>query len=103
MYFACTHGKLDVADFLLSQGVEINAIVPGLDFKATVLHRVASMDIGGRRPGLWKMEHVVRFLIDHGADLAIRDKEYGGTPLGWARHAGRQEAVEFLRSLGASN
>jgi hypothetical protein len=35
------------------------------------------------------------------ADLAIRDKEYGATPLGWARYAGRQEAVEFLRSLGA--
>jgi hypothetical protein len=37
------------------------------------------------------------------ADLAIRDKEYGATPLGWARYAGRQEAVEFLRSLGASD
>jgi ankyrin repeat protein len=103
LYFACTHGKLDVADFLLSQGVEINAIVPGLDFKATVLHRVASMDVGGRRPRLWKMEQVVRFLLDHGADLAIRDEEYGGTPLGWARYAGRQEAVELLRSLGASD
>jgi len=60
------------------------------------------MDIGGRRPMLWKMDQVVRFLLDHGADLAIRDNEYGGTPLGWARYAGRHEAVEFLRSLGAS-
>jgi hypothetical protein len=23
-------------------------------------------------------------LLDHGADVAIRDKEYGRTPLGWA-------------------
>jgi ankyrin repeat protein len=49
------------------------------------------------------MEHVVRFLLDHGADLTIRDEEYGGTPFGWARYAGRDEAVELLKSLGASD
>jgi ankyrin repeat protein len=103
LYFACTHGKLEVADFLLSQGADINAIVPGLDFKATVLHRVASMEIGGSRPGLWETEQTVRFLLDHGANLAIRDEEYGGTPLGWARYAGRQNTVELLKSLGGSD
>ena len=103
LYFACTQGHLEVADFLLTQGAEINAIVPGLDFRATVLHRVASMDIGGHRPALWTMEHVVRFLLDHGADLTSRDKDYGATPLGWARHAERHEAVAFLRSRGASD
>ena len=103
LYFACTHGKLDVADSLLLQGAAIDAIVPGLDFKATVLHRIASMDAGGRRPTRWKMEEIVRFLLDHGADLTIRDKQYGGTPLGWARHVGRHEAVQLLTSLGASD
>jgi ankyrin repeat protein len=60
------------------------------------------MDVGGRRTP-WKMEPLVRFLLDHAADLTIRDEEHGGTPLGWARYAGRHEAVELLRSLGASD
>lgn len=33
-----------MADFLLAQGADINAIVPGLDMKATVSHRVATAD-----------------------------------------------------------
>jgi hypothetical protein len=102
LYFACTHRRLEVADFLLSQGAEIDAIVPGLDFGATVLHRIASMDVGGRRMS-WDMEPVVRFLVKRGADLTIRDEEFSGTPLGWARYAGREEAVELLRSFGASD
>jgi hypothetical protein len=38
---ACVHNRIEVVDFLLAQGADINAIVPGLDMKATVLHRVA--------------------------------------------------------------
>ena len=40
--FACVHNRLEVVDFVLAQGADINAIVPGLDMKATVLHRVAT-------------------------------------------------------------
>jgi ankyrin repeat protein len=58
------------------------------------------MDVGSRRTR-WRTEEAIRFLVDHGADLTIRDEEYGGTPLGWARYAGRDEAVDLLRSLGA--
>ena len=62
-----------MVDFLLSQGAAINAIVPGLDARVTVLHRVVSMDLGGGNvPG--KRERVVRFLVDRGADLTIRDE-----------------------------
>ncbi len=99
--FACTHVRLDVADFLLAQGAPINAIVPGLDARVTVLHRVVSMDLGGGNvPG--KMERVVRFLVERGADLTIRDAHYGGTPLRWAWHTGHHDAVELLKSLGAT-
>ena len=40
--FACIHNRLGVADFLLAHGADINAIVPGLDMRANVLHRVAA-------------------------------------------------------------
>jgi hypothetical protein len=69
--FACVHNRLDVADFLLAQGADINAIVPGLDMKATVLHRVAASDARFTRS---QIETAIRFLLDRGADPAIRDE-----------------------------
>jgi hypothetical protein len=50
-----------VADFLLAQGVDINAIVPGLDMKATVLHRVATADGRFTRS---QIETAIRFLLE---------------------------------------
>lgn len=87
-YFACINGKLDVASFLLSQGAEINAIVPGLDVKATVLHRLATMDTG--------TERVIQFMLAHGADPSIKDQEYHATAAGWARHHGRELIAGML-------
>jgi ankyrin repeat protein len=89
-YFACVNGKLEVADLLLSQGAEINAIVPGLDVKATVLHRIAAMDAGAER--------VVRFMLARGADPAIRDEEYHATAADWARYHGREYIAGMLGS-----
>jgi ankyrin repeat protein len=100
LYFACVHGRLDVAEYLLAQGAAIDATVPGLDYKGTVLHRIASLDVGGHRLP-WSVEPTVRFLHAHGANLEARDEVYRATPIGWARHSGRHEAVELLRSLGA--
>lgn len=41
-----------------------------------------------------------RLLIEHGADSTIVDEEYNLTPLGYARHFGRDEVAEwFFRSL----
>ncbi|HET7132333.1 MAG TPA: ankyrin repeat domain-containing protein, partial [Gammaproteobacteria bacterium] len=97
LYFACTHGRLDVAEFLLAQGAEIDAVVPGLDYRGTVLHRVVQLGVAGPV----NAERVVRFLHAHGASLDARDEVYHGTALGWARHAGRHDTVELLRSLGA--
>jgi uncharacterized protein len=79
LYFACVHNRLEVADFLLAQGADINAIVPGLDMRATVLHRVATAK--GRRTHA-EIETAVRFLLDRGADPAIRDEVYHSTPIG---------------------
>ena len=94
-YFACVNGKLEVADFLLSQRAEINLIVPGLDVKATVLHRIAIMDAGAER--------VIRFLLSRGADPSIRDLQYQATPAGWARHNKRDALADLLESYEQSN
>jgi hypothetical protein len=49
---------------------------------ATALHHAA---FGGHRA-------VVRLLVEKGADINIRDSEFGATPAGWA--------IEYLRELG---
>jgi len=93
LYFACIHGQLEVAELLLSQGAEINSIVPGLDSRATVLHHLVYREDD--------LESVVRLLADRGADFRVRDQIYYSTPLGWARFLKRQASVELLLSLGA--
>jgi ankyrin repeat protein len=74
-------------------GADINAIVPGLDVKATVLHRVATAD--GRFTHS-QIETAIRFLLDRGADPAIRDEAYHSTPIGWACHFRQSDSVDLL-------
>jgi len=90
LYFACVHNELEVADFLLERGADINAIVPGLDVKATILHRVASL--GVIEPRL----RIIRFLLDRGASLSARDQEFHSTPIGWADHCKRYDMFQLL-------
>jgi ankyrin repeat protein len=42
----------------------------------------------------------IRALLDAGADPAIRDSNYDGTPADWASHLGQPAAEELLRSRG---
>jgi ankyrin repeat protein len=91
--FACVHNRLEMADFLLAQGADINAIVPGLDMKATVLHRVATAEGRFTRS---QIETAIRFLLDRGADPAIRDEVYHGTPIGWACHLRQSDSIDLL-------
>ena len=91
--FACVHNRLEVADLLLAQGADINAIVPGLDMKATVLHCVATADGRFTRS---QIETAMRFLLDRGADPAIRDEVYHSTPIGWAYHFRQSDRVDLL-------
>lgn len=90
--FACVHNRLEVADFLLTRGAGSNAIVPGLDMKATVLHRVATSPRFTRS----EIETAIRFLLDRGADPAIRDAVYHSTPIGWAGHFGQSDSIDLL-------
>ena len=87
------HNRLEVADFLLAQGADINAMVPGLDVKATVLHRVATAKGRFTRS---EIKTAIRFLLDRGADPAIRDGAYQSTPISWACHFGQNDSVDLL-------
>jgi ankyrin repeat protein len=93
LYFACVHNQLAVADFLLAQGADINVIVPGLDMKATILHRVATANGRFTRS---ESETAIRFLLARGADPAIREQVYHSTPIGWAYHFRQSERVDLL-------
>lgn len=91
--FACIHNRLGVADFLLAHGADINAIVPGLDMRATVLHRVATANGRFTRA---EIETGIRFLLDRGADPGIRDEVHRSTPIGWAFHFRQSDSVDLL-------
>jgi ankyrin repeat protein len=91
--FACVHNRLETANFLLTQGADINAIVPGLDMKATVLHRVATADGRFTRA---QIETAIGFLLDRGANPAVRDEVYHSTPIGWACHLRQSDRVDLL-------
>ncbi len=41
-------------------------------------------------------EEMIRLLIDHGARLDVRSRAHGGTPVGYAHHAGRHELRDWL-------
>lgn len=44
---------------------------------------------------------LVALLIAHGAKTDVVDKLWGGTPIGWARHAGHQAVIHHLQALEA--
>jgi hypothetical protein len=90
LYFACRNGRLETTEFLLSQGADINAIVPGLDARATILHWMASSSHGESDL------RVISFLLDHGANPTIRDEGHHETALGWARYCRRDDVVNLL-------
>jgi hypothetical protein len=60
-------------------------------FGATPLHRAVEDDDLPR----------VRFLLDQGADTGCRDARFGSTPLGWAKHLGREAIAACLVAAGA--
>lgn len=83
-YIAGRNGHVEVAQFLLDKGADINC--RGF-FGAPGLHWAA---INGHKP-------MVEFLIAHGADLTLRDTHFNSTPLSWALEGKQEEIAELLR------
>jgi ankyrin repeat protein len=75
----------------LDRGAHLDAIPAGFDYSGTALHYAA---LNGHRP-------MLKFLIERGADLRIRDAKAGQTPAGWADYGGHPELLEMLGQQSA--
>jgi len=80
------NGHFDVADFLLEHGADINTRW-GSHEPASILHELVFR---------WNYESM-RFLIDRGIDMTIKDYRWNATAQGWARYAAKdQEMAQWL-------
>jgi ankyrin repeat protein len=78
-------GDLNIVRTLLGAGADPNAFGP---------HGHAALHIAG----VYGKMPMMRLLIAHGARMDLRDREYNGTPAGWADYHGHRKAAAFLRS-----
>ena len=83
---AANSGQQAVAATLLARGAEINATPPGYHWHGAAIHAAA-----------WRGdEHLVRWLLDAGADPAMRDGMVDSDAAGWARHHGHDHLLDLL-------
>lgn len=80
--------RYDTAQLLLDHGVSPNE-TNGMGM--TTLHILAGEGT----------TQAARWLVERGADVHARDREYDSTPLAWAARAGREDMVHLLLALGA--
>ena len=90
MVWAATQGRLEVVRLLAQFGFDVNAFgrsdVPVEQPWQTALHQAA---------GDGDIE-MTRLLLSLGADPNLRDRRFGATPSGWARHSHRPAVVALL-------
>lgn len=91
---AANGGHFKSMEALLGHGVDPNIS----RFGQTALHFAAARHCGLSGDDRARFASM---LIDHGADLSLRDDLLQSTPLGWACRWGRKELVELLLLRGA--
>ena len=84
--YACMHGHIDIATYLLDRGALVDAIPAGFDYAGTALHYAAFQ---GHRA-------MVEFLLDRGADPTVKDAKVNTTPANWADHRGHAQLRVLL-------
>jgi len=118
MMFAAFNGHTQVVEFLLEKGAQVDtrdisgrtglmyaSSGPYGDTVMLLLSRGAEVDVQGKLEGFTALMtaaaegqlEVVRYLLDHGADRSLEDKD-GDTALSFARQKGHAEVVELLES-----
>jgi hypothetical protein len=86
---ASQYGHVEIVGLLLDAGEDPNRYNPvGSHSHATPLHQAAGSG----------NEKLVRFLVERGARVDLKDILWQATPADWARHAGRTEIEAYLRS-----
>jgi hypothetical protein len=83
--WAVLNRHFEIASLLLERGANIDTNWATHE-PASILHEAA---IQGN-------EAAVRFLIDHGADLSVKDYRYDSDAEGWARYGSRDERMAEL-------
>jgi hypothetical protein len=80
--WAVINSHLDVADFLLQHGANINTPWSSHE-PASILHEL-----------VWHRNYEsMKFLIDRGIDMTIKDYRWNATAQGWARYAANDESL----------
>jgi hypothetical protein len=79
----------DVADFLLAHGADINTRWSSHE-PASILHELVAQVGTGENPGNYES---MRFLIDRGIDMNVKDYRWNSTAKGWARYAAKDERM----------
>ena len=82
--------RFDVADFLLERGADINTNW-GSHEPASILHELVGQVATGENPG--GNYDSMRFLIDRGIDMTIKDYRWNSTARGWALYAAKDEKM----------
>jgi len=80
--WAVINRHFDVADFLLEHGADINTTWNSHE-PASILHTLV----------FYGNYESMRFLIDRGIDMTIKDYRWNATAQGWARHAANDEKM----------
>ena len=80
--WAVVNRHLDVADFLLQHGADINTRWSSHE-PASILHELV----------FHANYESMQFLIDRGIDMTIEDYRWNATAQGWARHAAKDEKM----------
>ena len=86
---AAGNNQIAIVRLLLDAGEDPNRYnPPGAHAHSTPLHQAA---LAGHK-------ELVQLLVERGARIDIKDIMWRGTPADWARHGGRKEVEEYLRS-----
>ncbi len=87
---AAANGWPSAVDWLLDHGAPIDGVRSWGAFPVTALHCA----------GWAGWPDVVTRLLARGADATVREPTHQGTALGWASHAGNEDAVRAFRAAG---